>query len=97
MNKRYEALKDNEIQYVRTWTEKFNVGQTFTFEGWKKQYADDDDAPAATKIGAQVVEALEQTPPDTRLDFIGLSEGPQKGGKTAEKSGANHQYYVRQK
>lgn len=97
MTKRYEKLTDEEIEYVRAWTEKFNVGEDFKFEGWKEQHAGDATAPAATKIGAQVVEALKQTPPDPRLSFIGLSEGPGVGGQIGDKSGANHRYFVRRK
>lgn len=97
MNKRYEPLSDNEVEYVRKWTRRFDVGEVFVFKGWKKFYSDDEGAPNAAKIGGQVVEALEENPDDRRLDFIGLSKGPGKDGKCGDKSSKNHQYYVRLK
>jgi len=44
-----------------------------------------------------VVAALEGTPDDPRLDFIGLAQGPGKHGEIGEKTGDNAQYYERLK
>ncbi|MBM2323839.1 MULTISPECIES: hypothetical protein [Marivita] len=92
-----EPLTDYEIDYVRNWSKQVDLKDTFTFRGWKKHHASDEDAPKATKIGEKVVAALEAEPPDPRLDFIGLAKGPRKGGEIGDKSSKNHQYYVRLK
>lgn len=95
MVKRYKVLTDKDVEYVREWTSKYGIGSIFRFSKWKDTYGDDDGAPAATTIGGQVVEALEEATPDPRLDFIGLAEGPGKGGKISDKTGSNAQYYIR--
>jgi hypothetical protein len=97
MAKRCKVLTDDDVQYVRRWTSKYDIGEVFKFSGWKDFYSGDDGAPAATTIGGQVVEALEESPADPRLDFIGLAEGPGKGGKVSDKTSSNAQYYTRLK
>ena len=97
MNKRYKELTDNEIEYVKDWTSQHELNAPFDFKGWKEHYSKDGGAPSATVIGGKVTQALEQNSEDPRLDFIGLSVGPAKGGKIAEKSSKNHQYYIRRK
>lgn len=95
MAKRYDELTDGDIDYVREWVSQYDVNEIFTFSGWKNFFADRREAPAATKIGGQVVEALENEPVDPRLDFIRLAQGPGKGGKIGDKKGDNAQYYMR--
>ena len=90
-----EKLTDVDIEYVKRWTERHVVGERFTFLGWKEFHASDPKAPKATKIGTDVVAALEGTPADDRLDFIGLTEGPGKQGEIGSKTGGNAQYYKR--
>src|SRR4051794_32094776 len=97
MTNQTTPLSDNEIYYVKQWTELHDIGKSFTFSGWKDYYKDDPKAPRATTIGGQVVAALEATPVDPRLDFIGLAQGPGKGGEVSDKTGANAQYYKRLK
>lgn len=97
MTNRYEQLTDDHIKYVIQWANRCGVGGIFTFSGWKSFHAEYPEAPKATKIGGQVVAALERTPADPRLDFIGLAEGPGKCGEIGDKKGDNAQYYVRLK
>lgn len=97
MVKRYGELTDNDIEYVRRWVNRYEIEDIFTFSGWKNGHAEDPEAPQSTKIGGQVVEALEGTQADPRLDFIGLAEGPGKHGEVKAKKGDNAQYYKRLK
>ena len=97
MTNRNEPLTDDDIQYVNRWASRYKVKKIFTFSGWKKFHAEDPEAPKATKIGGQVVKALEGTPADSRLDFIGLTKGPDKHGEIGDKKSNNAQYYVRLK
>lgn len=92
---RYEPLTDRDIEYVRAWASRYDVGTTFTLEGWKKFHEKDRSAPEATKVGGQVVEALQKNPPDPRLHFICLAVGPGRHGEIDEKKGNNAQYYQR--
>lgn len=95
MANRYEQLTDDDIKYVSQWANRYKVNDIFTFSGWQNFHAEDPEAPKATKIGSQVVEALEATPADSRLDFIGLTKGPDKHGEPGDKKSNNAQYYVR--
>lgn len=95
MADRYDELTDDEIGHVREWASRYKVGETFTFSGWNAFFGARPGAPAATKIGGQVVEALEKDPVDPRLDFISLSEGPGKNGGISDKKSNNAQYYRR--
>lgn len=95
MADRFDELTDDEIGHVREWANQYDVGETFTFSGWKAFFEGRSGAPAATKIGGQVVEALEKDPVDPRLDFISFSEGPGKNGEIGDKKSDNVQYYRR--
>lgn len=88
-------MTEEEAAYVRNWTNSFEVGERFTFQGWKQAHEHDGNAPAATVIGGKVVESLEALPPDAQLDFIGLTDGPSKGGELGAKTGSNAQWYER--
>ena len=61
MVKQPAALTQNEIKYLRDWVEQYDIGDTFTLEGWKKHYEGDSNAPKATTVGRQIVAALEGT------------------------------------
>lgn len=95
MADRYDKLTDDEIGYVREWVSRYDVEKLFTFSGWKIFFVDRPEAPAATKIGGQVVEALEKEPVDPRLDFISLAKGPGKNGDIGDKKSNNAQYFRR--
>jgi hypothetical protein len=88
-------MTEDELAYVRNWTNRFEVGERFTFQRWKQVHKADKNAPAATVIGGKVVHSLEADLPDARLDFIGLTDGPTKGGELGPKTGNNAQWYVR--
>lgn len=95
MADRYDEMTDDEIGYVREWANQYDVQEPFTFSGWKVFFANRPGAPAATKIGGQVVEALEKEQVDPRLNFISLAEGPGKNGEIGDKKSNNAQYYRR--
>ncbi|TNE69662.1 MAG: hypothetical protein EP336_01475 [Rhodobacteraceae bacterium] len=95
MANRYGELTDVEIGYVREWVGRYDIGEIFTFSGWKAFFQDKPEAPAATKIGGQVVEALEKEQVDPRLDFIRLTKGPGKKGAIGDKKSDHAQYYIR--
>lgn len=86
-------LKENDIKYIKNWMDQYNVGDTFTLKRWKSYYQGNSNAPKTTTVGRQVVAALEGTPPDPRLDFIELTQGPGKGGKPSPKTSTNAQYF----
>lgn len=88
-------MTEEDVTYVRNWTNTFEVGGKFTLQGWKQAHEGDKNAPRATVIGGRVVVSLEADPPDARLDFIGLTDGPAKGGGLGPKTGSNAQWYVR--
>jgi hypothetical protein len=88
-------MTEDELAYVLNWTNRFGVGEKFTFQLWKQAHKDDQNAPASTVIGRKVVASLKADPPDARLHFIGLTEGPAVGEEVGPKTGNNAQWYLK--
>jgi hypothetical protein len=82
-------MTDAEIELIRNWTGRFNVGDRFTFEGWDAARREGE----AKIIFQELVAAIKAE--DPRVNFLALATGPGTDGVDGPKKTNNARYYRR--
>jgi hypothetical protein len=80
-------MTDDEIEFIRRWTGQINVGDRFTFEGWKAAHGE------AEIDFRQLVAAIRHA--DPRVNLIELATGPGTDGVVGATNKRNARYYRR--